>query len=101
MSGRATEAVLTGDDAPLYQRCRIEAADMLWCRMICWYGQGIVKIAIVQRSVPAHVNLRPAHQTVDRFRVERVAQQLEVSFMLASSFEIMLEASDGHVRYRY
>jgi hypothetical protein len=92
--------MLAGNDPAVDELPGIEIPDVSGKPPPGRQPQGIVEIAIVQRSIPTHVDLPAAHQAIDRLRVERVAQQLEVSFMLPGSFEVTQKAPDGHVRNR-
>ena len=73
MAGGAAEAMFPGDDAPANQRRWIEVADVLRCSMVGRRGQGIIEVTIVQRPVPAHVDLPATHQPTEGFGIERLA----------------------------
>src|SRR5258708_26147722 len=73
---RASEAMVAGRDPPAQKSRWVKIPDIP--RRIRVYGniQRSVEIAIIQRAVPAHVNLIAAHQAVERIGHETVRELL-------------------------
>ena len=60
-------------------------------------AQREIEIAIVHGSIPADVQLMPAHQTLERRWVKRIAKEQLIVDELSSSGQIVQKPADGHV----
>ena len=97
MPGRAAEAVRSRGYPAIDKGIPAKITDVPMCRRTGGDTQSIVEVAIVKRAVPAHVKLKPAHQTVNGPKIERIAQQLQVPLMVPIAAEIMRKPPDWHV----
>jgi hypothetical protein len=60
-------------------------------------AKGEIEIAVVKSAVPTDADLLPAHETLDRFGIEGVTEQLEIALSLILSIKFALEPSECHV----
>lgn len=62
--------------------------------------QHLVEIAIVQKASPINRQSIPAHQLVDRRRIEAGNQTVHILSKLSLPQKIVQKSTDGHVRDR-
>lgn len=75
----------------------VEFRDGLWHVAIESQFQHLIEIAVVQIPLPVDRQRGPAHQRVERRRVERLHQRLHVVLVLLGLKQIVQKAADGHV----
>src|ERR1043166_10328151 len=86
-----------GLNGPALQVFRRYIPEKKWLAVLDLHPEHLVEIAIVDLPLPSDADGAAAHQALDRYGVETVGQQFQVSVPLALLAEVLGKPGDGLV----
>src|SRR5712671_5831277 len=96
-AGRATETMIAGHDRAIFEEIGIDVPQEDGLPIIPLHPELLIKIAIVNFTVPAHANRVAAHETFDSRRIECIDQKLHILVELIELAQVSGKSADWKI----
>src|SRR5207237_5312422 len=96
-AGGATETMITGHDLATFDFCRIDVPQKHQWAVIPLHSELLIKVAIVNYSVPAYADRIPTHQTINGCGLKRLNQQHHAPIALVVPSQLTPHPPDRQV----